>query len=52
MPQPDYEFLQCEQHEHLGVLTLNRPDAMNALHLPAHAELIETVRGVGYRFKE
>ena len=36
-----YEFAIIEKKEHLWILTLNRPERMNALHSPAHKELDE-----------
>jgi len=35
----DRQFCTVEHEEHLTIVTLNRPDAMNALHPPAHFEL-------------
>jgi crotonobetainyl-CoA hydratase len=35
----DYEFCKVERDGPLTVITLNRPDVMNALHPPAHFEL-------------
>jgi crotonobetainyl-CoA hydratase len=35
----DYEFCKVEREGRLTVVTLNRPEVMNALHAPAHAEL-------------
>ncbi len=35
----DYEFCRVEREGHLLVVTLNRPEVMNALHRPAHFEL-------------
>ncbi len=34
-----YEFCKVEREAHLTIVTLNRPDVMNALHYPAHLEL-------------
>ena len=34
----DYEFLKTEVDGHILTVTINRPDRMNALHPPAHAE--------------
>ena len=34
-----YEFSKLEKKEHLWIVTLNRPERMNALHSPAHKEL-------------
>ncbi len=36
-----YEFVQYEKRGPLAVVTLNRPEVMNALHLEAHLELKE-----------
>jgi crotonobetainyl-CoA hydratase len=33
------EFCKVEREGHLTIVTLNRPDVMNALHYPAHVEL-------------
>ena len=35
----DYEFCKVEREGRLTIVTLNRPEVMNALHAPAHAEL-------------
>ena len=35
----DYEFSKLEKREKLWIITLNRPEKMNALHPPAHFEL-------------
>jgi len=35
----NYEFLEVESHEHILTITLNRPEVLNALHKPMHAEL-------------
>ena len=37
----DYEFCKVDRDGHLTVVTLNRPEVMNALHPPAHFELAE-----------
>ena len=37
----DYEFLTTEIDGHVLTVTINRPDVMNALHPPAHAEFDE-----------
>jgi enoyl-CoA hydratase/carnithine racemase len=34
-----YEFCTVERDGHLTIVTLNRPEVMNALHYPAHLEL-------------
>jgi enoyl-CoA hydratase/carnithine racemase len=36
-----YEFIRVEREGPVTVITLNRPDVMNALHSPAHFELHE-----------
>ncbi len=36
-----YEFCKVERDGRLTIVTLNRPEVMNALHAPAHAELAE-----------
>lgn len=36
-----YEFVQIERDGHLLVVTINRPEARNSLHPPAHLELEE-----------
>jgi enoyl-CoA hydratase/carnithine racemase len=38
---PDYQFCKVERDGRLTIVTLNRPEVMNALHAPAHAELGE-----------
>ncbi|HEY4942461.1 MAG TPA: enoyl-CoA hydratase-related protein [Rhizomicrobium sp.] len=35
----DYEFCKVEREGRLTIVTLNRPEVMNALHAPAHLEL-------------
>ncbi len=37
----DYEFCKVEREGRLTVVTLNRPEVMNALHPPAHFELAQ-----------
>jgi enoyl-CoA hydratase/carnithine racemase len=37
----DYRFATYEKQGHVGTITLNRPEVMNALHLEAHLELQE-----------
>ena len=37
----DYEFLKTEVDGHILTVTINRPERMNALHPPAHAEFDE-----------
>ena len=34
-----YEFITLEQKDHLTILTINRPERMNALHPPANLEM-------------
>ena len=34
-----YEFVEYEKKDRIGYITLNRPEVMNALHPPCHAEL-------------
>ena len=34
-----YDFIQVEREGHVTVITLNRPEVMNALHSAAHFEL-------------
>ncbi|MGY2843441.1 enoyl-CoA hydratase/carnithine racemase [Bradyrhizobium sp. USDA 4509] len=36
-----YQFAKYEKRGHLAVVTINRPEVMNALHLKAHLELKE-----------
>ena len=36
-----YEFVNVERKDHLTIVTLNRPERMNALHAPTHMELQE-----------
>ncbi len=35
----NYEFIKVENKDHLTIITINRPQVMNALHPPAHQEL-------------
>jgi enoyl-CoA hydratase/carnithine racemase len=35
----NFQFIRIELHEHVCTITLNRPEVMNALHKPMHAEL-------------
>ena len=37
----NYEYSKVEKDENLWIITLNRPERMNALHSPAHFELEE-----------
>ncbi len=39
MTTDSYEFIEVERDGHLLIVTLNRPERMNALHPPAHQEL-------------
>jgi enoyl-CoA hydratase/carnithine racemase len=39
--EPSYEFCQVERDGHLLTVTIQRPDALNALHPPATAELAD-----------
>ncbi len=34
-----YQFVTVEKSDHITIITLNRPEVMNALHPPAHVEL-------------
>ncbi|MEC7830150.1 MAG: enoyl-CoA hydratase-related protein, partial [Pseudomonadota bacterium] len=36
-----YDYALLEKKENLWIVTLNRPERMNALHSPAHKELDE-----------
>lgn len=36
-----YQYVEVEKEGHLTIVTLNRPEVMNALHPPAHQELDE-----------
>ncbi len=36
-----YEFVEVKQRGHVTIVTLNRPEVLNALHKPAHFELHE-----------
>ena len=38
-----YEYIRVEREEHVTVITLNRPDVMNALHSPAPFEMREAL---------
>lgn len=40
-----YEFVEVERDGHLLVVTINRPEARNSLHPPAHLELDEIFDG-------
>ncbi len=42
-----YEDLRFDVTDHVGVLTLNRPEARNALRRQSYRELEEVVRGLG-----
>lgn len=42
----DFEFLLVDRADKVLVVTLNRPDKLNALHEPMHAELLEFLRTV------
>ena len=33
------EFIKYEKRDHIGFITMNRPEVMNALHPPCHTEL-------------
>jgi enoyl-CoA hydratase len=44
-----YEELTYEVHDHVGVITLNRPDARNALTRTTYAELEDAVRSTTAR---
>lgn len=35
----DYEFIEVEKKEHITIVTINRPEVMNALHPPASKEM-------------
>ncbi|MDR3468800.1 MAG: enoyl-CoA hydratase-related protein [Xanthobacteraceae bacterium] len=39
--ESDFEFVTVKRNGHITVVTLNRPEVMNALHKPAHFELHE-----------
>jgi len=39
MSDPSYEFISTERRDRVLVVTINRPQVMNALHPPAHLEL-------------
>ena len=36
-----YEFIKVEKKEHVAIITINRPEVMNALHPPASKEMDE-----------
>ena len=38
-----HEYIIVEKKEHLTIVTINRPERMNALHAPAHKELHATM---------
>ena len=44
-----YEDLRFEVADHVGVLTLDRPDARNALRRQTYRELEDVVRSLGDR---
>ena len=46
----DYEFLTTEIDGHILTVTINRPDVMNALHPPAHAEFDEVWNSLGRNY--
>jgi len=35
----DYEYIEVETAGHVTTITLNRPQVMNAIHPPMHAEM-------------
>lgn len=39
------DVLRYEEHDHIAVITLNRPEAMNSLSYPLYAALEDAVRG-------
>jgi len=39
MSDQQFEFITTEVRDHVFIVTMNRPNAMNALHPPAHREL-------------
>ena len=41
---PDYQFCKVEKEGRVTIVTINRPDVMNALHPPAHFEFDEIWR--------
>ena len=41
----DYKYCKVEREGRLLIVTLNRPEVMNALHAPAHLELAEVFDG-------
>ena len=41
----DYQYCRVERDGRLLIVTLNRPEVMNALHRPAHVELAEVFDG-------
>jgi len=36
-----YQFVTYDKRDHIGYITLNRPEVLNALHAPSHEELSE-----------
>jgi len=49
MTVPEDQPLIYEETDHVGVITLNRPDAMNSLSYQLYADLEDTVRGASAR---
>lgn len=43
------QVLEYDVHGHVGIITLNRPEAMNSLNYQLYAELEDTVRGATVR---
>lgn len=41
-----YEFLLYEKRDHVGYVTINRPEVMNALHPPARSELAQVFQEI------
>jgi enoyl-CoA hydratase/carnithine racemase len=38
-----YEFILLERHDHVGVVTFNRPDRLNAWHSPMRHEIVQAL---------
>ena len=48
MTQNNYETIVLTQHEHIGVLTINRPAKLNALNIQVHRELKDCLTKISH----